>query len=151
MCLAELPFEEINVALNGTAATPWTPVIDNDFIADFPSVQLRTGRFVKVPLLVGTNTDEGTAFGSGRGPNGTGIDTDAQMIDAVRHMIPSSAVNETGQSIDDLVREILILYPNIQAVGIPSLDKFPVIMASDEVAKANGFQFRRTASLFGDV
>ncbi|PSN59312.1 alpha/beta-hydrolase [Corynespora cassiicola Philippines] len=49
------------------------PVIDGAIIADFPSVALKEGRFVKKPLLIGTNTNEGTAFSAygGFGVNST--------------------------------------------------------------------------------
>lgn len=38
-------------------------MIDGDFLSTWPSDQLAAGNFVQVPLLIGTNTDEGSAFG----------------------------------------------------------------------------------------
>lgn len=150
-CLRALPFAELNAALNGTTASPWPPVMDGDFIADYPINQLRDGRFPRVPLLIGTNADEGTAFGSGRGPNDTEVSTDAAMRYAVADIIGPQAPELTGKSLDELIDEALSLYPNIQAVGDPSLDKFPAIVANDTIATSLGLQYRRTGAFFGDL
>lgn len=150
-CLRALPFDELNAALNGTDASPWAPVLDGDFIAEYPHNLLAEGRFPQIPIMIGTNTDEGTAFGDGRGPNGSAVDTDDQMRYAVAAVIGSQAPEWSGKSIDELVDEALFVYPDIQAVGIPSLDKFPVIVAGDEIATEYGLQYRRTGALFGDL
>ncbi|KAH8788755.1 Alpha/Beta hydrolase protein [Diaporthe sp. PMI_573] len=149
-CLRSLPFDEINTALNGTEAAPWPPMLDGDFIADFPVNQLSDGRFPKIPILIGTNTDEGSAFGQGKGPNGTGVNTDDEMRAAVEAILGPDAPTQTGKSLDQLVDEALALYPDIQAVGVPSLEKFPVIEPGDSIATALGLQFRRTGAFFGD-
>ena len=40
-CLRDLPFEEINAVLNGTAPPgPWAPQLDGDFFADYPTNQV---------------------------------------------------------------------------------------------------------------
>ncbi|KAL1860444.1 hypothetical protein Daus18300_009218 [Diaporthe australafricana] len=149
-CLRSLPFDELNAALNGTEAAPWPPMLDGDFIADFPVNQLKDGRFPKIPILIGTNTDEGSAFGQGKGPNGTGVNTDDEMRSAVEAIFGPDAPTQTGKSLDQLADEVLALYPDIQAVGVPSLEKFPVIEAGDSIATALGLQFRRTGAFFGD-
>lgn len=149
-CLRALPFADINAALNGTSAGPWPPVMDGDFIADYPVNQLRDGRFPQIAVLIGTNADEGTAFGLFKGPNDTAVNTDAEMRYAVASVIGAQASELTGKSLDDLVDEALALYPNIQAVGNPSLDKFPVITPNDTIATSLGLQYRRTAAFFGD-
>ncbi|KAE8418083.1 Alpha/Beta hydrolase protein [Aspergillus pseudocaelatus] len=38
------------------------PVMDGKFITDFPSNAIKHGRFVKVPLLIGSNLNEGTGY-----------------------------------------------------------------------------------------
>ncbi|POS69442.1 carboxylesterase [Diaporthe helianthi] len=149
-CLRSLPFDDINAALNGTAAAPWPPMLDGDFIADFPVNQLRDGRFPQIPILIGTNTDEGSAFGQGRGPNGTGVNTDDEMRAAVEAILGPDAPAHTGKPLSQLVDEALALYPHVQAVGVPSLDKFPVIEPGDSIATARGLQSRRTGAFFGD-
>jgi cholinesterase len=72
-CLRALPFATLNTALNtttpiGLIGQAWGPILDGDFIQDKPSTQIKTGKFVHVPLIAGTNSDEGTAFGP------TGVD-----------------------------------------------------------------------------
>lgn len=151
-CLRALPFEELNAALNASGTT-WPPLLDGDFIADYPTTQLREGRFPRVPILIGCNADEGTAFGSGRGPNGGGVNTDEEFAEAVggqMGVIGMDVQNTTGRSPEELVRELMYLYPNIQAVGEPGLDNFPVLVEGSELAQSVGMQYRRTGALFGD-
>lgn len=74
-CLREVPFETLNTALNGTEGDSeynFSPVVDGDLIRNWGSIQLSKHAFVKVPIMAGTNTDEGTAFGP------TGINTTEQ-------------------------------------------------------------------------
>jgi carboxylesterase type B len=119
-------------------------VIDNDFIVTYPSNQLYAGKFVRVPLLIGANTDEGTSFGTGYGPNGNGVNTDAEWL---------QVLNSTGISpTSDTASIISALYPNIQALGIPSLTTYPsIVTLGSPVASELGLQLRRTAAYFGDV
>jgi hypothetical protein len=129
------------------------PVLDGDFITDYFSNQLARGDFAKVPILIGTNTDEGAGnFGQRRGPNSTGINSDEDMRFALRSVIPSQAAENTGKNIDQLVDEIMCVYPDIERVGIPSLEMWPhVIHEGDEYATTLGLQFRRGAAFFGDL
>lgn len=110
-CLRTLPFTTLNNAMNTTngGPGPYGPVIDGDFVQTYGSDQLESGAFVKVPLIIGTNSDEGTAFGSGYGPNGTGVNTDADFAAAVAS---GGVTNET-------VKIIEYLYPNIPAIVRP--------------------------------
>jgi len=65
-CLREVPFETLNSVLNGTDGSSeynFSPVVDGDLIRNWGSIQLNNHDFVKVPILAGSNTDEGTAFG----------------------------------------------------------------------------------------
>lgn len=70
---------------------------------------------------------------------------------AVAAIFGPGAPTQTGKSLDELVNEALALYPDIQAVGVPSLEKFPVIEPGDSIATALGLQFRRTGAFFGDL
>ncbi|KAI1103339.1 alpha/beta-hydrolase [Jackrogersella minutella] len=40
----------------------WTPCVDGDLLRDFPSVLFERGEYVDVPVVMGTTTNEGTAF-----------------------------------------------------------------------------------------
>ena len=65
-CLREVPFQTLNFILNGTDGSSdydFSPVVDGDLIRNWGSIQLDKHQFVQVPILAGSNTDEGTAFG----------------------------------------------------------------------------------------
>lgn len=151
-CLRTAPFDEINYALNVSGVGPWPPVLDHDFIADYPTNQIEKGKFPRIPLLIGANTDEGTAFGPGRGPNGGGVNTDAEMRDAIAVMLPDDVKAHAGKSLDTIIDELMEVYPNDQTVGIPSLKTWPhYLEANDSYADLVGLQYRRTGALFGDL
>ncbi|PMD37135.1 alpha/beta-hydrolase [Hyaloscypha variabilis F] len=145
-CLRSLPFSDLNAALNTSADGygPFVPIIDNDFIATYPSVQLSTGNFVRAPLLIGANTDEGTSFGINYGPNGTGVNSDEEWLDVL---------NSTNIASDSQTASTLsYLYPNIQGLGIPNLATWPWIIPPDSNFSSQlGSQFRRLTSYFGDT
>jgi hypothetical protein len=69
-CLREVPFDEMNAVFNSSATTTWRPTVDGDFVRNYGSIQLEKGEFVKVPIIDGANSDEGSAFGV-RGINTT--------------------------------------------------------------------------------
>ena len=71
-CLRNLPYETIyNSAYEGLE---WFATVDGDFITQYPQISYREGKIAKVPILLGTNTDEGTSFGT------SGVNTDEQAI-----------------------------------------------------------------------
>ena len=62
-CLRDLPFEKLNAIINQTGISDgWTPQVDNDIIVRQSSDQIRDGAFVRVPMIIGANTDEGSFF-----------------------------------------------------------------------------------------
>lgn len=151
-CLRNLPFDDINKAMNWTSFTMWAPVLDGDFISNYPANQLGQGNFPNIPILIGANSDEGTAFGRGRGPRGGVVNTDEDMREKIASILPSDVATTSGKTADALVDELMYLYPNIQAVGIPSLDIWPVaIQPDDSFARQLGYQYRRANALFGDL
>ncbi|KAF2176468.1 alpha/beta-hydrolase [Zopfia rhizophila CBS 207.26] len=148
-CLRSLPFSEINTLLNiSNYATspfpPFAPTLDGDFIVNYPSLQLSSGNFLRVPLLIGANTDKGTTFGTGYGPNGLGINSDAEffaMLNTLNLFPPTS----------DTAAIISCLYPDVGALGIPSVTTYPgVITPNSTVAATVGQQYRRVNAYFGD-
>ncbi|QRD89428.1 Alpha/Beta hydrolase protein [Aspergillus flavus] len=58
-CLRAAPVEALKAAFQQKF---FFPVMDGKFIADFPSNALKQGKFVKVPLLIGSNLNEGTGY-----------------------------------------------------------------------------------------
>lgn len=70
-CLRNLTTEQLQtvntnpVPLPGAQNPPlysWNPVVDNDFIKDLRYDAFKKGNFVKVPVLVGDDTNGGTVF-----------------------------------------------------------------------------------------
>ncbi|EXJ95768.1 triacylglycerol lipase [Capronia coronata CBS 617.96] len=133
-CLRQVPIETLSAVFNSsaTAQVPgWGPHIDNDLLLESGVKQLREGKFVKVPLLHGTNFDEGTAFGA------RGINTTEQFIAIVMENGPDNATAQT----------IAALYPDIPAIGIPATlhGRPPPSQA------ALGAQYKRAAAYGGDL
>lgn len=87
-----------------------------------PTLQLKAGKFVKVPFLIGANHDEGTSFGP------RGINTTAQFRSWLQ-----------GYTTDNSSIDILAaLYPDIPEIGIPGT--FHGRPGGDL-----GFQYKRTS------
>ncbi|KAH7371642.1 Alpha/Beta hydrolase protein [Pyrenochaeta sp. MPI-SDFR-AT-0127] len=125
-CLRELDYATLNRALNSTASGSFFPYVDGDLIRSSLYDQLEAGEFVKVPIITGTNTDEGvfTALG-------VNINTDDQF----RTQAGAYGSNST-------VDKLEVLYPNIPGVGIPELWTTP--------PPGRGSQAKRWAALSGD-
>ena len=152
-CLRKAPMSEISSAILATTTTgrEWAPVLDGDFFEDYTTNQLSNGNFVKVPILIGANTDEGVSFGAGRRLDGGNINTDEDMRNALRNIIPPQVKDTAGKSVNELTDEVMELYPDDQRLGIPSLETWPhVIKPGDEYAERFGLQARRSNALFGD-
>ncbi|KAK8061740.1 hypothetical protein PG994_008106 [Apiospora phragmitis] len=130
-CLRDVPTWDLSNILNSTTSPAFTsPTIDGDFIQG-PRWQLvRDGKFVHVPLIIGTNFDEGTNFGS------KGINTTAQWEAYLRS---GGAGNET-------IAELSALYPDDPALGIPA-----TFEGRPEGALASyGAMWKRVAAFAGD-
>ncbi|KAJ5769478.1 hypothetical protein N7520_004037 [Penicillium odoratum] len=133
-CLREVPFTTLNAVLNGTGGSStynFWPVLDGDLIRNWGSIQMNKHEFVKVPILAGSNTDEGTAFGP------TGINTTQQWYE---YLTDGGFDFQTPPSV---AREILNLYPDIPSLGIPAF-------LGDERVPAQGWEWRRTSAFAGD-
>jgi acetylcholinesterase len=126
-CLREVPFDKI--APYGFVGAEWFHVIDGSLIPRYGQASLAAGKFAKVPIILGTNTDEG--FGVG------GVDTDAQAID---QLVVSKRfnVNETE------ARRLLELYPDDPALGQP-------YGWGNRTWPANGRQWKRIGSIMDDL
>ena len=72
-CLRQVPFATLNAVLNNTDYS-WGPYLDGDLNQRYGSQQLKDGSFVKVPIIDGANSDEGTSFGP------TGVNTTQDLI-----------------------------------------------------------------------
>ncbi|KAH8881065.1 alpha/beta-hydrolase [Thozetella sp. PMI_491] len=94
VCLRMVPFETLDLYFNKTWDRLFYPQPDGDLFNVSTYDQMMDGQFIKVPLIIGTNSDEGTAFAPRL------INNDAQMLAQI-----------TAQG----------LYPDIPAIGIPAV------------------------------
>lgn len=46
----------------GSPVFQWAPVVDGDFVRDLSTSAIQQGNFIKVPIVFGDDTDEGTVF-----------------------------------------------------------------------------------------
>ncbi|KAL7940298.1 alpha/beta-hydrolase [Trichoderma barbatum] len=58
-CLQKIPAEDF---IEAATRLPWHPIIDNDLLSQLTSESIKRGDFLKIPLLIGTNTNEGSSF-----------------------------------------------------------------------------------------
>jgi carboxylesterase type B len=103
------------------------PQPDGDFIQGSTLEQMEEGNFVKVPFLIGANSDEGTAFLPGV------FNNDKNLTDYILSQGPDNATAET----------LLKLYPDIPAIGIPD-------SVSGRPNETIGVQYKRGAAYNGD-
>ncbi|KAF4465909.1 neuroligin [Fusarium albosuccineum] len=125
-CLREVPFEKLNATITKVPGN-FYPVVDGDFVLDYPSALLSEGKFTKVPFLLGTNADEGTLFG------GSTINTDEEIAALIQAAGPDANTTEI----------LMALYPNIDALGLPA---FYRVRPDGPVGK----QFKRAIALSTD-
>ncbi len=124
--LREVPYLEFNET---TSATAWNPTLDSAFLPGSPTAQLAAGKYVNVPMLLGANTDEGTAFGV------RGINSDEDLIASLASAYP----NLSNASI----AKLLELYPDDNTLGAP--------FGTGDGYLSTGRQDKRSCALTGDV
>lgn len=138
-CLRTVPIADLSAVVNSTfnginvgTGAGYGPQIDGDFQQMSGTAQLKSGQFVKVPYLVGTNFDEGTSFGT------RGVNTTADFIDNILSRTPNMD-NAT-------LNTVLELYPDDPAVGIPS-----TLEGRPSPESGFGTQWKREAAYVGDI
>ncbi|MCJ1474853.1 hypothetical protein MMC13_003513 [Lambiella insularis] len=104
------------------------PLVDGDIIARGGNAQLLNGAFVKVPFILGENSDDGTDFPP------FGINNDTGFADFF------SGFDLDQTTLNDLMK----LYPNTPNDDIP-------LSAPGVFNETVGFQFKRAATLIGDM
>ncbi|KAL2810891.1 Alpha/Beta hydrolase protein [Aspergillus granulosus] len=128
-CLREVPFDALYaVAYEGLE---WFAAVDGTFIKEYPQISIRQGRLAKVPILLGTNTDEGVSFGT------TGVNTDedciAQLTTSKRWVLT-----------EDRATELITYYPDDPAVGCP-------YGWGNVTWPSKGLMYKRYSSMAGDI
>lgn len=97
------------------------PITDGGFVETHSSAQLLNGQFVQVPLLTGTNTDEGTNF--------VGSPSHIGALPTIAYPNDTSFLGYIGQSITNTTASaaalaaLSVLYPDIPAIGVPHSHK----------------------------
>ncbi|KAI9691724.1 MAG: hypothetical protein M1822_007796 [Bathelium mastoideum] len=135
-CLRQVPFATLNSVLNNSAYS-WFPYFDGDLNQRYGSQQLKDGSFVKVPIIDGANSDEGTAFSP------TGVYTVQDLINDM------SIVNYSRVTLpESYVPALLNVYPDIPAQGIPGADEG---LGNVTFGAPYGAEYRRAAAYFGDA
>ncbi|KKA28950.1 hypothetical protein TD95_005342 [Thielaviopsis punctulata] len=128
-CLRAMDAHKLSNIFNSSFA-PYpgiTAAIDGDFLTESSTYAVRGGKMLAVPIIMGTNTDEGTAFGT------TGIDTDAEFI---------AYLKTTGLT-DAMASRVLEMYPDDPAIGIPKT-------YTGRPTDPWGAQFKRVSAYRGD-
>jgi len=128
-----VPVQRLNDVINSTATAgaAYSAVIDGDLVAKAAAAQLQEGSFVRVPFLLGTNTDEGTSFGP------SGINTTDQFLAYCRSRSAARVLDNATAT------DLSILYPDIPDIGLPTT-------LPGRPSGSLGSQFKRTSALAGD-
>ncbi|KAF7548776.1 hypothetical protein G7Z17_g6826 [Cylindrodendrum hubeiense] len=125
-CLRKVSFSELNATITKISGG-FYPIVDGDLVPDLSSTLLENGNFTKTPILLGTNTDEGTLFSS------TDISTDKQIESIIRASGPDESTT----------RVLMALYPNVDSLGLPSEYRVTV-------NGLVGAQYKRAIALYTD-
>ncbi|EJT98043.1 alpha/beta-hydrolase [Dacryopinax primogenitus] len=137
-CLRGVLYDTYRAATNGTNWQPvidangshqWQPIIDGDFLPEYPTEMLQQGEYVKVPLLMGSNTDEGTSFAV------YGIENTEQLAAAMSTNYPRLS--------NASIERVIDLYPNDPAIGCP--------YGSGDGLLPSGYLDKQSAAIFGDM
>ena len=129
-CLRAIPYKQLYNAMVGFRQTP---ILDGEFITQLPSQSLQRGQIADVAIIIGTNTDEGTA--EFLGPRLNPLNTDRDVFSYVGGL----GVGLGSNTVDMVMK----LYPDDPSLGCP-FETGPERFASQ------GFQYKRGAAIAGD-
>ncbi|KAI1755789.1 alpha/beta-hydrolase [Xylaria castorea] len=136
-CLRRIPVDELFAA---RGAEYWNPLVDGDFLTDYPSVLAEAGSFIRVPLLLGSNSDEGISFSP------TGFNDSTEIYYGLLSNPSYSGLTGLPYQISPAsARKLLELYPND-----PSHEP-PYDITNDTLFPQNGLQWRRSCAIYGDI
>lgn len=131
--LACLRATDISVLFAAHPSVVWNPLIDGDFLTGYPSQLMAQGKYIKVPLITGANTDETFAITIPTVPN-----TEQDIFNDIFFWRSYSLTPPT-------VRKLFDLYPNDPCYEPP----YAITNCSVNVAR--GLQWRRAAAIGSDL
>ncbi|RIX27910.1 carboxylesterase/lipase family protein [Amnibacterium setariae] len=103
------------------AARVLGPVVDGDLVPDYPLDVLRRGEGLPVPLVVGTNADEGTLFQRMRGLRATPgrMDRlfDATVPDAKAGLLAEYGGGRGARALERFVTDLMFWNPAVEAAA----------------------------------
>ncbi|KAL1307019.1 hypothetical protein AAFC00_005646 [Neodothiora populina] len=136
-CIKALDVEKIDQLLKTKPAyqQAFLPAIDGVFVANYTSQQLASGDFVHVPIIDGTNSDEGTLFSP------MGIDTEDQL----KEMMSTTSFLQPGLPAA-LVEKLMAVYTTDE-YNMPNDLSFG---SDDVLGMPFGEHWRHSASYYGD-
>ena len=138
-CLRAAPLSAIWPFEDSTSIT-WSPVIDGTFLRRAPVSELENGDVARVPILLGSNSDEGLFIAS---PLNTTISTPAALTMLLQSILPGT-YNST-------INSLLTLYPDggpVPPYILPS--DYPWCDAMATIHLNCGAEWRRFAAIVGD-
>jgi carboxylesterase type B len=103
-CLRTIPADQLAVWIGNVTWPPFLDIVDGAFIQSPRSELLRRKRFVQVPILIGTATDDGDYFSP------RGFNTSEQW----------EAYLRSGGAANDTIETLSALYPDDPSAGLPA-------------------------------
>ncbi|OJJ52378.1 hypothetical protein ASPSYDRAFT_1169784 [Aspergillus sydowii CBS 593.65] len=138
-CLRGVSSADFTSAINASGAR-FGPFYDGDFLQTYSSAQLSNGNFVKVPLLTGSNTDEGTGF-AGDSPYIGALPTTSYPNETSFLAVVNDSIIDP--SAGTALTVISALYPNVPAINVPHTHHGPL-------NSTFGSHYGRVATFSGD-
>lgn len=138
-CLRGVSSADFTSAINASGAR-FGPFYDGDFLQTYSSAQLLNGEFVKVPLLTGSNTDEGTGFAGDSPYIGALPTTSYPNETSFLAVVNDSIVDPSAAT---ALAVISALYPNVPAINVPHTHHGPL-------NSTFGSHYGRVATFSGD-
>lgn len=129
-CLRTVPSKTLATYFRAYDRPYNLPMVDGVIYTELPSISVRSGRFAKIPYIIGTCSDEEALYIP------MGINTDAEVFNFIKNVGPSGSLS------DATVKRIMELYPNNPSIN------HPLTYALN--ATAVGAQFKRVATYATD-
>ncbi|GAA5830784.1 hypothetical protein JCM11251_001073 [Rhodosporidiobolus azoricus] len=136
-CLRQATVSQILAGQSSVRAAggfPYAPVIDGEFLPDVPSKLLAAGKFAQIPMIVGSQLDEGPEFVASKAFTSLNMTLDSQMVDWLMAQTPGMTKGRATS--------FLSMYPDQQQYGSP----FNTGSESFLWGK-----FKRASAIFGDL